>query len=271
MNRILRIIFCTLLFQSFIASTNSNVLAEQKSPADQLDGDYVYYYSVFSKFKPGKAKDAREFIYNRFWSVDKKIGRKPLAFDPLTGPWDHMVFFRLEGGLADAEIESTAQMEKWKTEFQIQEGGPDKSQLAQDSFDAMVDESVTGIFKMPAKNAAVLESKYSYLSEKKYFRVILSNCKPGKAAVATELLLGDFLPGLESTGRLIAPFFCVAGIYDHVAFLEIDPSGLENIESDKSDLAWMEAMGGEEKATETQSKYSELARTIRREVAVARW
>lgn len=50
---------------------------------------------------------------------------------PLTGPWDHMVFFRLEGGLADAEIANTSQMEKWNTEFQIQEGGPEKSQLAQ--------------------------------------------------------------------------------------------------------------------------------------------
>ncbi|MGC6548789.1 MAG: hypothetical protein ACON5D_05515 [Rubripirellula sp.] len=56
-----------------------------------------------------------------------------------------------------------------------------------------------------------------------------------------------------------------------MAFLEIDPSDLEHIETDKNDLAWIQAIGGEEKAAETQSKYSELARKIRREVAVARW
>ena len=167
-----------------------------------------------------------------------------------------MVFFRLEGGLADAEIANTSQMEKWNTDFQIQEGGPEKSQLAQASFDALVDESVTGIFKIPAKNAEVLESKYSFLYGKKSFRLILSNCEPGKAPAATNLLLDEFLPALQSTGRLIASFFCVAGIYDHVAFLEIDPSDFEHIEADKNDLAWIQAIGGEEKATETQSQYA---------------
>ena len=63
----------------------------------------------------------------------------------------------------------------------------------------------------------------------------------------------------------------MTGIDDHVAFLEIDPSDLEHIETDKNDLPWIQAIGGEEKATETQSKYSGLARKIRREVAVARW
>ena len=271
MQRLIKLILSVFVFQSLVASTNSMALAEEKSTADQSDVDFVHYYAVFSKFKPGKAKEAREFIYTRFWSVDEKIGRKPLAFDPLTGPWDHMVFFRLEGGLADAEIANTSQMKKWNAEFQIQEGGPEESQLAQASFDALVDESVTGIFKIPAKHAGILESEYSFLADKKYFRLILSNCKPGSAPVATELLLDEFLPALESTGRMIAPFFCVAGIYDHVAFLEIDPSDLEHIETDKNDLAWIQAIGGEEKATETQSKYSELARKIRREVAVARW
>ena len=264
-------LLAAIVIFSFLPNPMSGLSAQDTSAADQEDEGFVYYYSVFSKFKPGKTKQAREFIYERFWSVDKVIGRKPLAFELLTGPWDHLVFFRLEGGLADAEIANTTQLKKWRAQFEKQEGGAEKADLAQKTFDTMVDETVTGIFKVPEQDVEMLEASYSFSANTKYFRTIITNCKPGKTEAATKLLLEDFRPARKATGRLAAAFFSVAGIYDHVIFMEIDPSELQSITMDQSDRDWIEAMGGEEKFGETQAKYFDLTRRIVREAAMARW
>jgi hypothetical protein len=267
--KIMKILASVLLF-SMTHHCSESLFAQDAKDAASAE-KFVYYYATFSKFKPGKIEEGRDFIYNHFWTVDKAIGRKPLAFDFLTGPWDHLVFFRLEGGLADAEIGKTAQVKKWQAEFEKQEGGLEKATEAQAGFDAMVDKSISGLFKIPLEDVEQLEASYSFLSEEKYFRVIMGNHKPGKNPAAQALLLNEFRPARKATGRLVAPFFTVAGSYDVIAFFEIDPSGVDNIVSDSKDLALAEEMGGDEKMKEMSSKYADYLRNLSREVAVARW
>ena len=259
-----------VLLLSILNCNPPSLKAQDKAEASS-NTQFVYYYAEFNKFKPGKVEDGRSFIYEHFWTVDKVIGRKPLAFDFLTGPWDHVVFFRLEGGLADAEIENTEQMKKWQAEFQKQEGGLEKATKAQAGFYAMVDKTMSGLFKIPLEDVDQLEASYSFLSQEKSFRVVFANHKPGANPAASELLLNDFRPARKVTGRLVAPFFSVAGSYDLIAFFEIDSSALENIASDKQDLALAEEMGGDEKMAEAQSNYAAYLREVTREVAVARW
>ena len=249
---------------------SEDLFAQDAKEGAKMD-QFAYFYATFSKFKPGKVEEGRDFIYKHFWTVDKVIGRKPLAFDFLTGPWDHVVFFRLEGGLADAEIAKTAQVKKWQAEFQKQEGGLEKATKAQAKFDAMVDNSISGLFKIPLEDVEQLEASYSFLSGEKYFRVMLANHKPGTNPAASALLLNEFRPARKATGRLVAPFFAIAGSYDVIAFFEIDSSDVQNIVSDVRDLALAKELGGDEKMAEMRSKYADYLRHVSREVAIARW
>jgi hypothetical protein len=87
------------------------------------DGDQVYLV-LYAKFKPGKAPEALKIIRDHFFAVDKKIGRKTIPFDFVTGDWDHIVYFPYDAARMDT-IPSNA--EWWKTLAEL-EGGPEQAQ-----------------------------------------------------------------------------------------------------------------------------------------------
>ncbi|HTO44379.1 MAG TPA: hypothetical protein VML56_09895 [Burkholderiales bacterium] len=103
---------------------------------------YVVFYA---KFKPGKAPEALKIIHEHFWPVDKKVGRKAIPFDFVTGEWDHIVYFPYDTGRLDT-IPSNA--EWWKA-FVEQEGGPDQAQRLFQSFLDLHANSKAEIAKSP--------------------------------------------------------------------------------------------------------------------------
>ena len=266
---------CTLIIVTALSSWFFNgstiATAAEDANAEASSDDYVYYYGAFNRFKPGKEQEARKFIYDHFWTVDKVIERKPIAFDFVTGPWHHIVFFRLENGIADAEFANTAQVQKWLKQFEKQEGGTEAAAKSQAHFDAMIDESTSGVFKIPAADVEAIESAYSFKSKKNFFRVVFADYKEGKQPAATKIIMEQFRPARLKTGRMVVPLFSVAGPYDHIVFVHVDPSNLNNISADSQDADWVEAMGGPEKTAKAQSTYSDYLRRVVREVAVSSW
>ena len=266
---------CTLIIVAALSSWFFNgstiATAAEDANSEASSDDYVYYYGAFNRFKPGKEQEAREFIYDHFWTVDKVIGRKPIAFDFVTGPWHHIVFFRLENGIADAEFANTPQVQKWLKQFEKQEGSPEAAAKSQAHFDAMIDESTSGVFKIPAAEVEAIETAYSFKSKKNFFRVVFANYKEGKQPAATKVIMEQFRPARLKTGRMVVPLFSVAGPYDHIVFVHVDPSNLNNISADSQDADWVEAMGGPEKTAKAQNTYSDYLRRVVREVAVSSW
>src|SRR5215470_14840351 len=55
--------------------------------------DLQAYLVLYAKFKPGKTPEALKIIHEHFWPVDRKVGRKAIPFDLVTGEWDHVVYF----------------------------------------------------------------------------------------------------------------------------------------------------------------------------------
>ena len=121
-----------------------------KSRAKTAEPQFVYFKGSFAKFHPGKREEALNLIYSRFWTVDQVVGRKPIHFDCLTGEWDHMVFFRLHGGLAEMELKKAAMQAKWDQQLEKQEGGPEKVKALHDYHNSLVMKRGEGLFKVPA-------------------------------------------------------------------------------------------------------------------------
>ena len=106
----------------------------------------VAWYTVsFMKFKPGMVDEARKIIYEHFWPVDREIGREVIAFDMVTGDWDHVVFFPMPGGPSELGFQSTAWDTKWNEAYIRREGGKEKAEALQKKFGEMVLQSKTDI------------------------------------------------------------------------------------------------------------------------------
>lgn len=114
------------------------------SPAMAADGEQVYLVMQI-KFKPGKAPEALSIIRDHFQRVDKRIGRKVLPFDFVTGEWDHIVFFPYDLARGD----TVPSGEEWMKALAAQEGGMEQAQaLWQKVWDLMA-YSKTEIARLP--------------------------------------------------------------------------------------------------------------------------
>jgi len=103
------------------------------------------YLVLYAKFKPGKAPEALKIIHEHFWPVDKRVGRKAIPFDLMTGEWDHVVYFPYDMARMDT-IPSAA--EWWKA-LAEQEGGAEQAQKLFQSFVDLQANSKSEIAKSP--------------------------------------------------------------------------------------------------------------------------
>ncbi len=108
-----------------------------------------YYIALFTKFKPGTWSEAREIIYTHFWPTDQEIGRDVIPFDVLTGEWDHVVFFRMEGGPGDLAWQRSPTDVKWDAALAKKLGGQEAMETVMAHFQSLVDTEQTVIVARP--------------------------------------------------------------------------------------------------------------------------
>lgn len=126
-----------LLAAVFLASSAIPSLGQSAQSGKPIEG--VTWYTVsYTKFKSGMAEEARKIIYEHFWPVDKEIGRQVIPFDYVTGEWDHVVYFRMEGGPGELAFEETPLGKRWQDTFVRREGGKDKADALNKRFGEMV-------------------------------------------------------------------------------------------------------------------------------------
>ena len=113
-------------------------------PALAADGEQTYLV-LYAKFKPGKTPEALKIIHEHFWPVDKKVGRKSIPFDFVTGEWDHIVYFPYDTARMDT---IPAGAEWWKA-LAEQEGGNEQAQKLFQSFLDLYANSKTELAKSP--------------------------------------------------------------------------------------------------------------------------
>ena len=93
------------------------------SSAFAADAEQTYLVA-YAKFKPGKAPEALKIIHEHFWPVDKKVGRKAIPLDFLTGEWDHVVYFPYD----TARMDTIPPGAEWWKALAEQEGGAEQAQ-----------------------------------------------------------------------------------------------------------------------------------------------
>ena len=126
-----------LLAALFLALSGTAGLGQGAPPGKSIEG--VTWYTVsYTKFKPGRADEARKIIYEHFWPVDKEIGREVIPFDYVTGEWDHVVYFPMLGGPAELAFQETPIGKRWQETFFRREGGKDKAEALGKRFGEMV-------------------------------------------------------------------------------------------------------------------------------------
>jgi hypothetical protein len=108
------------------------------------DDDKVYLVT-YAKFKPGKAPLALQIIRERFQPVDKRIGRRVLPFDYVTGDWDHIVYFPFDL----ARMDTIPSGDEWMKALAAQEGGMEQAQQLWQDFWDLVAHSKTEIARLP--------------------------------------------------------------------------------------------------------------------------
>ena len=271
MKSILTVLFALSLasFPTLNADTPAKVGTKKTA-----EPKFVYFEGSFTKFHPGKREEALNIIYSRFWTVDQVVGRKPVAFDFATGNWDHVVFFRLHGGLADKELNRTKMQAKWYRQFEKQEGGPDKAKELMDYHESLVMKGGGGLFKVPAADVDFSDQYYNNGGKPTYYRVNFSKYKSGKKEQAIDFIMDNFRPVRLAIGGSVIPMFSVAGGWDHIVFFPM-PGGFGDFESDSQSDAWEEEFakrqGGRDKAAEATKFYTALVKERITEIAKARW
>ena len=260
----------------FIAVQTSTAQAPNpaKAEAKTTEPKFVYFKGSFTKFHPGKREEAINLIYNRFWTVDQVVGRKPIPFELLTGEWDHMGFFRLHGGLAEMELKKAAMQAKWDRQLEKQEGGPEKAKALHDYHDSLVMKRGGGLFKVPAADVDFSDYYYNKGGKPTYYRVNFVKYKSGKKEQAIDFLLGKYRPVRLAIDRAVIPMVSIAGGWDRIVFISL-PGGLGDLESDSLSEAWQEELakqqGGREKAAEVRNYYNGLVQDRVTEIAEGRW
>ena len=119
-----------------VAVAAPRAIAQNASAANQNDGG-TWYLARYAKFKPGMAPEAQRIIHEHFWPVDQEIGRPVIAFDFVTGDWDHVVYLPLTGP-GDLALQETALGKRWKEVLARREGGRDKADALEKRLGEMV-------------------------------------------------------------------------------------------------------------------------------------
>jgi hypothetical protein len=126
-----------LLAVLFLSASAGSARGQGAPAAAQIEG-VTWYRVSYAKFKPEMVEAARRIIYEHFWPVDREIGREVLAFDQVTGDWDHVVYFPMPGGPAELAFRETALGKRWQETLARREGGNEKAAALQKQFAEML-------------------------------------------------------------------------------------------------------------------------------------
>lgn len=138
---------CAMFLLVFLSLFIGQAAAQEAEARKRADVDY--YVALFTKFKPGAWAEARQIIYSHFWPTDHQIGHEVIPFDVLTGEWDHVVFFRMEGGPGDLAWQRSPTDVKWDAALARKLGGEEAMQTVMKRFQSLIDREHTVIVARP--------------------------------------------------------------------------------------------------------------------------
>lgn len=118
-----------------------------KEQTPQKYTDVTWQRVVLVNYKPGKVGDAKEII-KKYQSAGAKAGTPgPEQYWFVTGSYDMMIIWTLEGGPSDLEWQSTSNGIKWRKALVEQEGSEEAADKLQDKYSSLIASSTVHIVR----------------------------------------------------------------------------------------------------------------------------
>jgi hypothetical protein len=127
----------------------ASVAAQEVKPA-RAD-DVTFHWVELTKFRPGKNEQASDLARKHFDPVDKEIGTEVISVHLLTGEWDRIEVFKMQGGAADLGWRVSPDVAKFMNVLARREGGMQAAQKLLDEYDSLVAKKVVSIGHMHPK------------------------------------------------------------------------------------------------------------------------
>jgi hypothetical protein len=126
--------------KSGLAMTAALLLATGTAHAQEASKrDAIYYNVVLVDFKPGKTGAALKIIKDYFQKASDMAGTaKPVQHGMMTGNWDMMLIWTMEGGMADAEWVNSPRDLKWITALAELTGSQEKAMAKWQEYQSLV-------------------------------------------------------------------------------------------------------------------------------------
>lgn len=109
----------------------------------------AYYMAIYVDFKEGQVQKGINFIKEHFAPVDEEVGHEVISFNPVTGPWDYIAFFRMEEGPEALAWEVSPSGAEWNTAFLERTGGMDNAMKLFEEFQGLIENSQNELVLRP--------------------------------------------------------------------------------------------------------------------------
>jgi len=139
MKKQLLIVLIALLIPTFLLA--------QEEPTPKKYDNAEWYRVVYVKFHTGKMGEATKIIKDHYRPVADKIGMNPATYDLISGEWDRITFFKLDGGISAYEWETSPLGIAWNKEFTKQAGGEEKAKEIIEQYQSCVLENKVEIVR----------------------------------------------------------------------------------------------------------------------------
>ena len=121
-----------------------SVRAQELPKANKFEAS-DWYLVTYYRFKPGKAAEARDILYDHFIPTDRAAGREVANYDTRIGDWHHIAFFPMPEGAADLEWRVNPLGERFQAELAKKLGGARQATELMDKWNALIEETKTEV------------------------------------------------------------------------------------------------------------------------------
>jgi hypothetical protein len=114
------------------------VLFAQEEEKPKKYENAEWYRVSYVKFHAGKKQDAFKIIKEFYRPVADKLGRDYTSYEPVSGEWDMITFFKLQEGISVYEWETSPSGIEWRKELLQQVGSKEKIREISEQFESCV-------------------------------------------------------------------------------------------------------------------------------------
>lgn len=127
------IILISLLIPTFLLAQEEQKPKKYENPE--------WYRVTFVKYKAGKRAAAFKIIKEYYRPVAEKLGRDYTSYQPVSGEWDVITFFKLAEGISQFEWETSPLGIEWGKELLKQVGSEERIKEFQAQLQSFVQDS----------------------------------------------------------------------------------------------------------------------------------